>query len=66
MRGPEGARGQVKQQPNVLFFIHETTLVNPAFMHSIVASAIVAPKALAFLHRFDSCIARLLVNGFQK
>jgi hypothetical protein len=57
--------GLLEQGSNVLYFTNETTLFNPALMHSIVASDIVAPQDLSFLHRFDTFVARAVVIALE-
>jgi hypothetical protein len=57
--------GLIEQSSNVLYFTNETTLFNPALMHSIVASGIAVVRELHFLHRFNTFVARAVVIGLK-
>jgi hypothetical protein len=57
--------GLIERGQNVLYFTPETTLFNPALMHSMIASDIVGPRELRWIGRYTTFVAKAIVVGIE-
>jgi hypothetical protein len=53
--------GLIERGQNVLYFTPETTLFNPALMHSIVASDVVGPREIRWIARYTTFVAKAII-----